>query len=376
MKSEQVEHTRVEELTVNMGPQHPSTHGVLRLLLKTDGEVVQSATPKIGYLHRCFEKSAESVQWLGVIPFADRMDYVGAIANEWPYCLAVERLAGFTVPERGEYCRILAAELQRIASHLLAFGTYGIDLGAFTPFLHAFRDREKILDILERVTGARLLYNYIRPGGVLADFDATALEMVRAFIKDFRTRLPEFHQLLTYNQIFIDRSAGIGVISKEMAIDYNITGPNLRATGIEWDLRRKDPYGIYDLFDFRVAVGTAEHGVLGDSWNRYIVRLTEIDESLKILEQALRSMPSGPFTNAPRMIKVPAGETYARAEGPRGEIGYYVISDGGTGPFRCKGKSPSFCNLSGFEEYSRGLLISDVIATLGSIDIVLGEVDR
>lgn len=367
---------KADELVINMGPQHPSTHGVLRLLLRTDGEVVCAAAPQIGYLHRCFEKSAEGVPWPGVIPYTDRMDYVGAIGNEWPYCLAVEKLAGMTVPERGEYCRVIAAELQRIASHLIAFGTYGIDIGALTPFLHAFRDREKILDILEHVSGARLLYNYIRVGGVMADFDATALSMIRDFLDDFRTRIPEYHQLLSYNQIFIQRTAGVGVITREQALHYNITGPNLRATGMKWDLRRNDPYGVYDRFEFEIPTGTGEHGVPGDCWARYMVRLQEIEESMRILEQAIATIPEGPFFQAPKFLKVLPGEIYARCEGPRGEYGFYVVSDGQANAFRVKAKSPSFCALSGFEEFSRGMLIADVVATLGSIDIVLGEVDR
>jgi NADH-quinone oxidoreductase subunit D len=365
-----------EELTINMGPQHPSTHGVLRLLLTTDGEIVREAVPKIGYLHRCFEKSAEGVLWAGVIPFTDRMDYVGAIANEWPFALAAERLANISVPERGEYCRVIAAELQRIASHLIAFGTYGIDLGAITPFLHAFRDREKILDILEHVSGARLLYHYIRIGGVMADFDGVALDMTRKFIADFKTRIPEYNQLLSYNRIFVERTAGVGVISRDQALSYNLTGPNLRGCGVNWDLRRHDPYSIYDRFAFDVAVGTAERGVLGDCWNRYIVRLIEMEESVKILEQAVEQIPEGPFATSVKHFKAPAGEVYARTEGPRGEIGFYVVADGTANAFRVKAKSPSFCSLSGFEEYTRNMMVSDIIATLGSIDIVLGEVDR
>lgn len=367
---------KADELVINMGPQHPSTHGVLRLLLRTDGEVVCAAAPQIGYLHRCFEKSAEGVPWPGVIPYTDRMDYVGAIGNEWPYCLAVEKLAGMVVPERGEYCRVIAAELQRIASHLIAFGTYGIDIGALTPFLHAFRDREKILDILEHVSGARLLYNYIRVGGVMADFDAKALDMIRTFLDDFRTRIPEYHQLLSYNQIFIQRTAGVGIITREQALSYNLTGPNLRATGVRWDLRRNEPYGVYDRFAFDIPTGTGEHGVPGDCWARYMVRLQEVEESIRILEQAIATLPEGPFFQAPKFLKVLPGEIYARCEGPRGEYGFYVVSDGQANAFRVKAKSPSFCALSGFEEFSRGMLIADVVATLGSIDIVLGEIDR
>lgn len=367
---------KADEMVINMGPQHPSTHGVLRLLLKTDGEIVREAKPVIGYLHRCFEKSAEGVSWQGVVPYADRMDYVGAIANEWPYCLAVEKLANMQVSERSEHCRVIAAELQRVASHFLAFGTYGIDLGAFTPFLHAIRDREKVLDILEHISGARLLYNYIRPGGVMADIDRHAQGLIKLLIADVRRRLPEYHQLLTFNKIFIDRTANVGIISRDVAMTYNITGPNLRATGLAWDLRKNDSYGVYSKFQFNVAVGTAQRGVLGDCWNRYIVRLIEIEESLNILEQAINTMPAGAISMTPKNLKAAPGEVYARCEGPRGEIGYYVIADGQMQPFRVKAKSPSFCNLAGFEEYTRDMLMSDIIATLGSIDIVLGEIDR
>ncbi len=367
---------RGEELLVNMGPQHPSTHGVLRLLLTTDGEIVRDAEPHIGYLHRCFEKTAENVSWQGVVPYTDRMDYVAAIANEWPYVLGVERLAKITVPERAEYCRVIAGELQRIASHLVFFGTFGLDMGAFTPFLHAFRDREKILDILESVSGARLLHHYIRIGGVMADFTPIVLENVTAFIADMRTRLPEYHQLLSYNRVFLERTAGVGVISLEEALAHNLTGPNLRACGLDWDLRKKDSYSIYDRFAFRAAVGSAERGVLGDCWNRYIVRLVEIEESLAILEQAVEQIPAGAISANVKVVKPPAGEVYARTEGPRGETGFYIVSDGGLKPYRVKAKSPSFCALSGFRAFSRDLLVSDVVALLGSLDIVLGEVDR
>lgn len=360
-----------------MGPQHPSTHGVLRLGLETDGEVVKRAEPMIGYLHRCFEKSCEGVNWEGIIPYTDRMDYVGAIGNEWPLCLAVERLADIEVPERAEYCRVIAGELQRIASHLLAFGTYGIDIGAITPFLHAFRDREDVLDILEHVSGARLLYNYVRQGGVMREFDETAIEMTKRFLGKFETRIPEYHQLLTYNRIFIERTAGVGVITREQAESYNITGPNLRAIGVNWDLRRNDTYSVYDKLEFDVAIGTAEHGVLGDCWNRYIVRLIEMEESMRIIRQAIAKMPGdGSIWNYKRNLKVPPGETYARAESPRGEVGYYVVGNAMLQAFRVKAKSPCFCALSAFEEVSRGFLLADVVATLGSIDIVLGEVDR
>ncbi|MBL4888847.1 MAG: NADH-quinone oxidoreductase subunit D [Candidatus Lindowbacteria bacterium] len=365
-----------DDLFVNMGPQHPSTHGVLRLALQTDGEIVKCAKPQIGYLHRCFEKSAEGVLWEGIIPFTDRMDYVGAIGNEWPLVLGIESLLKHEVPERGEYCRVIAAEIQRIASHLLAFGTYGIDIGAITPFMHAFRDREKALDILEYVSGARLLYNYIRPGGVMSDFGERSIEMIRLFLDDMERRIPEYHQLLTYNRIFIERTAHIGVITKEQALSYNMTGPNLRACGVDWDLRRDDPYSIYNKLDWDVVLGTAEHGELGDCWNRYIVRLIEVEESISIIRQAIDLIPEGETWNRKASIKIPVGEIYSRAESSRGEVGYYIIANGQTQAFRVKAKSPCFCVLAGFEEITKNMLLADVVATMGSIDIVLGEVDR
>lgn len=367
---------RSQELTIHMGPQHPSTHGVLRLEITTDGEVVRSVEPHIGYLHRCFEKHCEGVLWSGCIPYTDRMDYLAAMSQEWAFVAGVERLHGVEPTERAEFIRVIVAELQRIASHLIAFGTYGIDMGAFTPFLHAFRDREKILDVFERISGARLLYNYIRVGGVSRDFDEKAQAMTRAFLDDFETRIPEYHQLLSYNKIFLERTCGVGVITPEQALTYNITGPNLRACGIDWDLRRDDPYGVYDRFDWSVAVGDAERGVLGDCWNRFMVRLREMEQSVRIVRQALDALPEGEHIKAPRILKPPPGEIYSRQESPRGEIGFYIVSDGTQKAFRVKAKSPSFAALSGFHEYGTNMLVADVIATLGSIDIVLGEVDR
>ncbi len=367
---------RSEEMVVQMGPQHPSTHGVLRLEITTDGEIVRRAVPHIGYLHRCFEKCCEGVLWSGAIPYTDRMDYLAAMSQEWALVAGIERLHNVVVPERAEHIRVIVAELQRIASHFVSFGTYGIDMGAVTPFLHAFRDREKVLDIFERLSGARLLYNYIRVGGVLRDLDELSIEMTRAFVTDLRTRIPEYHQLLSYNKIFCDRTCGVGVIDAPTCLSYNITGPNLRAAGVNWDLRRDDPYGVYDRFQWNVAVGTAERGVLGDCWNRYMVRLLEIEESLDIISQALDALPVGDHIKAPRILKPPAGEIYMRQESPRGEIGFYIISDGANKAFRVKAKSPCFTALSGFETYAKDMLVADVIATLGSIDIVLGEVDR
>ena len=370
---------KADELYVNMGPQHPSTHGVLHLGIKTDGEIVKDVRPHIGYLHRCFEKSAEGVKYSGVIPFTDRMDYVGAIGNEWPAVLGIERLLGQEVPPRGEWIRVVAAELQRIASHLIAFGTYGIDMGALTPFFWAFRERERVLDVFERMSGARLLYNYVRPGGVMRDLDPRTIEMARAICEEMLRRLPEYDGLLTYNKIFLQRTTGVGVVSREVALSYNLTGPNLRACGTRWDLRRDDPYSVYPEIEFDVPVGIDDASlgaVKGDSWNRYRVRLLEIEQSCRIVLHALDRLPAGDSWKRPKVVKPKPGEVYARAEAPRGEIGFYVIADGTDKPFRFKAKSPSFCALSGFHAYAKDHLIADVVATLGSIDIVLGEVDR
>jgi len=368
---------KTEEMILNMGPQHPSTHGVLRLELKLEGEIISDVIPHIGYLHRCFEKHTEAMTYPQVIPYTDRMDYLAAMYNEFGYALAVERLMGIEVPERVEYIRVIMGELQRIASHLVALGTYGADIGAFTPFLYCFRDREKILHLFEICCGARLLYNYIWIGGVSHDLHPDFIRLTRDFIKEFRPNIKELNDLLSYNQIFIDRTANVAALPKETAINYGITGPNLRASGVKWDLRKDDPYSIYDRFDYEIPIGSGERGKTGDCWDRYIIRVREMEESLKIIEQAIEQIPDGDVTSAiPKRVKPPAGQIYTRVENPRGELGYFIISDGSINPYRIKVRAPSFVNLAIMGELSKGWMVADVVAILGSIDIVLGEIDR
>ena len=374
----QVESFVGDEMILNMGPQHPSTHGVLRLELHTDGEVVKKLIPHIGYLHRCFEKHAENVDYPGVIPYTDRMDYVASMNNSLGYALAVEKLMGIEVNDRVKTIRVIMAELNRIASHLLAIGTYGMDIGAFTPFLHCFREREKILDLFEWTCGARLLYNYNWVGGLSHDLPDGFNPQARQFLKEFEPVIKEEDQLLSYNKIFIERTANVGVITREMALSYNITGPNLRGSGIQWDLRKDDTYSGYDTYDFEVPVGRGEFGPIGSCWDRYYVRVREMEQSVRIIRQALDRLPEGDVQEkVPKRVKPPKGEVYARSETPRGELGYYIVSDGaGVNPFRVKVKSPCFTALSILPEIGRGVLIADVIALIGSIDIVLGEIDR
>ena len=375
-----------DEMIVSMGPQHPSTHGVLKLELKLDGEVVRDAIPHIGYLHRCFEKHSENLNYQQIIPFTDRMDYIAAMNMNWGFCLAVEQLMAKEegkfpgVPERGEYLRILIGELNRIGSHLLSFGTYGMDLGAFTPFLYAFRDREKILLLFEKICGARLTYNYIRVGGVSRDTPPGFMDEVKEFIDYFEPKIDEYNALLTANRIFIERTANVAVMDAEMAINYGITGPNLRGAGLCWDLRKDEPYSIYDRFDFDIPVGRdiPEIGaVSGDCWNRYKVRMDEMKESVRIIRQILESgLPDGPVQAELKAVRPPKGEIFSRSEAPRGELGFYIVSDGTPKPVRVKAKSPCFTALSALQELSRGLMVADIIAIIGSIDIVMGEVDR
>lgn len=368
---------KTDELVLNMGPQHPSTHGVLRLELVLDGESVVKVIPHLGYLHRCFEKHAEAMTYPQVVPYTDRMDYLAAMNNNHGYVLAVERLMGIELPDRVEYIRVIMAELQRIASHLVAIGTFGMDIGAFTPFLYCFRDREYILDIFERTCGARLLYNYMWVGGLSHDVHEGFEKDVVDFIKIFRPTLTEVNNLLNYNKIFIERTANIGVLPTDVAVSYGCSGPMLRGSGVDFDLRRDDPYSIYDRFEWDVCVGDGSAGTLGDCWDRHMVRMWEMEQSIRIIEQALASLPEGDVSEAiPKRIRPPKGEIYTRVENPRGELGYYVISDGTPNPFRVKSRGPSFVNLSVIDEISRGHLVADLVAILGSVDIVLGEIDR
>lgn len=370
-----------DRYSINMGPQHPSTHGVLRLQLEMDGEVVLAIKPHIGYLHRCFEKHAENLPYAEVVPFCDRMDYIAAMSQDMGYAVAVERLMGLKVPDRVEYIRVITSELQRIASHLVALGTYGLDMGAFTPFLWAFRDREMILDLLEWLTGARMLYNYIWVGGVARDLPEGWTDKCRQFLRYFEPKLKDFNDLLSYNHIFINRTCHVGILPRDIAISYGVTGPNLRGSGVDWDLRRDDPYSIYDRFDWKVIVGTGQFGPVGSCWDRYMVRIYEMAESVKICHQALDNLPEGDVHETlPKKVRPPKGDAYVRTETPRGELGYYIISNGTEVPMRCKVRSPCFTAVSALDAILKAsekpMLIADVVATLGSIDIVLGEIDR
>ena len=312
-----------------------------------------------------------------VVPYCDRMDYVTSMNNDHAYVLAVEKLLNIQVPERVEYIRVIMAELQRIVSHLVSIGTYGLDIGAFTPFLYCFRDREMVLDLFETTCGARLLYNYMWPGGLSHDIPSDFVEKTKAFVKQFPKTIKELNDLLSYNEIFVKRTANVGVLPADIAINYAASGPVLRGSGVKWDLRKDDPYSIYPKFDFEVVVGTGEMGTVGDCWDRYMVRVREMEQSLRIIEQAIDNIPEGNVQAAiPKRIRPPVGEVYVRSEAPRGELGYYIISDGSQNPFRVKGRAPTFVNLSLLPEISRGYLIADMIAIIGSIDIVLGDTDR
>lgn len=368
---------KTDELLINMGPQHPSTHGVLRLLVRTDGEIVREVWPHIGYLHRCFEKIGESVTYTQTIPYTDRMDYLASMNDGMHLCMAFEKLLDFEMPDRVAYLRIITGELNRIASHLMAFGTYALDLGAFTPFLYGFREREMILSIFEKFSGGRLLYHYSRLGGVYRDITPDIASDIRQFLAQIKVTWHEYNALLSENSIFVNRTANVGVITREQAIGWGLTGPCLRATGLSYDLRKNKPYGLYDRFNFDVPVGKGWKGQVGDCWDRYWVRMLEILESIKIIEQALDGLPEGPIqAKLPKIIRLKKGETYFAGENPRGELGFYIVSDGKPNAYRVKARGPSFCNLSITHEVAKDSLIADVIALVGSIDIVLGEVDR
>ncbi len=358
---------------ISLGPQHPSTHGVLRVAITVDGEQVTSAQPDIGYLHRATEKLAEKRTYPQIIVLTDRLDYLAAMTNNWAYCLTVEKMMATPIPERAEYLRIIVGELQRVASHCVFLGTYGLDVGAFTPFVVAFgRERERILDLFEEMCGARLTYNYIRIGGVMADAPDGWEGHVRAFVKEMWGHVDEYDKLLTYNPIFVDRTKNIGLITAETAIAWGMTGANLRATGYRADVRRDDPYGLYSRMKFELPLGKQ-----GDCWDRFAVRVSEIRESLKIIDQALDQIqPGETMAKLPKYFRVPAGEGYTHIEAPRGDLGFYIISDGSPSPYRMHIRAPSFLNLQVLQQMLKGWKVADVIAILGSIDIVLGEVDR
>jgi len=372
------EKLKSELLTVNMGPQHPATHGVLRVEIKTDSEIVAEAIPHLGYLHRCMEKHSESVDFRGVLPFIDRLDYLASMSQEYTYSAAVEKMLGTEVPERAQVIRMMVLELQRIASHLMAFGTYALDLGAFSPFLYAFDEREKILRFFEEISGARLLYNYIWIGGVWNDVTDKQIDSLKNFLDEFEKEVVKYDELVSSNKIFQSRTMNVGVLSLDDALSFGATGPVLRGSGHAWDLRKTEPYLLYDKVDFDIPIAHGQKGsVVGDCFSRYIVRMEEVTESIKIVRQCFDMLKPGPIIGkVPKIIKVPKGEIYMKTECPRGELGVHLVCDGGKTPYRVKIKSPCFTNVSILPHIAPGQMIADFVASIGSIDIVLGEVDR
>ncbi len=391
------EELRGEKLIVNMGPQHPSTHGVLRLVVELDGEEITNVWPDIGYLHRGDEKIAENMTWTQFIPYTDRLDYLAPLANNVAYAYAVEKLCGIDVPPRCQYIRVICSELARISSHLLGIGAMAMDIGAMTVFLYTFREREKIYDLCETICGARFTTSYTRIGGLANDMPAEFVPMCRKFIEELPATIDEVDRLLTRNKIFIERNKDIAVLSRQDAIDYGATGPILRGSGVEWDIRKAHPYGGYENFEFDIPVGT-----VGDCMDRYLVRMEEMRQSIRIIRQALDHMPGGPwnapeakivlpekkavltkmeelihhFINVTEGINAPPGEIYFSAENPKGELGFYIVSKGGGAPHRLKIRAPSFVNLQLVPLLSRGHMMSDMVAILGSLDFVMGECDR
>jgi NADH-quinone oxidoreductase subunit D len=386
-----------EKMVLNMGPSHPATHGVLRLVLELDGETITKATPDVGYLHRGDEKIAENMQYNQFVPYTDRLDYLAPLANNVAYALAVEKLMGWELPPRGKAIRVICCETARISAHLLGLGAMALDLGAMTVFLYTFTEREKLYNLFELLTGARFTTSYTRVGGQVRDLPERFIPQLEQFLDSFIPQLDEIDQLLTRNRIFVDRTRDIGVIPRERAIAYALSGPNLRASGVEHDLRRKHPYLDYDKYDFEVAIGTA-----GDCYDRYLVRIEEMRQSVRILRQVIEKLPSGPINvvdwkNMPppkshvmtkmeelihhfivvtEGLDAPPGEIYFAAENPKGELGFYIHSKGGGVPHRLKIRAPSFVNLSILPELLPGCSLSDVVAVLGSLDFVMGECDR
>jgi NADH-quinone oxidoreductase subunit D len=386
---------RTDEMLVNMGPQHPSTHGVLRLVLRTDGEIVSEMEPHIGYLHRCAEKIGENLTARQWIPYTDRMDYLAAMNMNLGWSLTVEKLLRYQVSEKARHLRILIAELNRIASHLVGMGAYGLDLGTFSPFLYAFREREKILDLLEEVCGARLTYSYITVGGMTADLPPGWLQRCEAFLDQFEPVIREYHTLLTTNTIFVKRTANVGVLSPEMAIDYGCSGPVLRGSGVDIDLRRDGESiytAMYEGYAFEVAVMKDGHyprdheypavprdAVLGDCWHRFFVRMLEVVQSMDLIRQSIDrySQCKGPLGEPLKLIeKLPKGDAYLETECPKGQMGFYVVGDGTSIPWRVRARSSAFSNLAVAPELCRGCLIADVPSVVGSLDVVMGEIDR
>ncbi len=369
---------QTEEMIFNLGPQHPATHGVLRVVVRTDGEIVLGCQPLIGNLHRCAEKIIESLSYVQGLPYVDRMDYLGSLNNELGIALVVEKAAGIEVPKRGQYLRVITCEINRVISHLFSAGQFGLDMGAFTPFLYMFREREEGILLLNEITGGRLLYHYIRYGGVTRDAPEGWTGRVAKWCDVVDEHLDEYNNLLTYNRIFLNRTCGVAMLPKDVCLRYAATGPILRGAGVKRDLRKDMPYSSYEDFDFEIPVGPFEHGVAGDSWNRHRQRLYEIEESLKIIRQACANLPDGDVGNrkVTRAWKAPPGEAYLATEAPRGELSFYFISDGGRNPYRMKARGPSFNNIAVLETEARGLMLADLIALIGSVDITLGEVDR
>ncbi len=360
------------ELEINMGPQHPSTHGVLRVKLLLDGERVQDCECIIGYLHRGVEKISENRSYIKCVPYYDRTDYIAAVSNVYGFVLGVEALMGIEVPERARHIRVMMTEFNRIASHLLWLATHAIDIGAMTVFLYCFREREEILKLFESLFGARLTTHAFRIGGLWKDLPDGFEAAARKFIADFPTKVGEYEQLLTHNRIWISRTRGIGVISAEEAINYGLSGPPLRGSGVDHDLRKVSPYGGYEQFDFDVPVGEK-----GDTYDRYVIRLEEMRQSCRIITQVLDTLPQGPVRGkVPKIVKPPVGEFYSTVEGPRGELGYYIVSDGSALPFRVRIRPPTFMSLQALRRLVRGHLVADVVAIIGTLDIVLGEIDR
>jgi len=372
---------RTSDLEVSMGPQHPATHGVMKILIRTDGELVTAAQPQLGFLHRSAEKIGENVEWLQYLPYTDRYDYLAAMNNNLGYSMAVEDLLDVEIPKRAQLLRMICVELNRVASHLVAFGTYGLDLGAITPFLYAFREREWILMLFEKICGARLTYTYLRIGGVFNDAPPGWLTEVEHFCDVFEEKWQEYYDLLMVNQIFVKRTSHVGVITPQQATDFGLTGPMLRGSGVSFDLRRDVPYmqyrQAYESGAFEVPVGTGEKGTLGDCWDRIYVRVQECMESIGIVRWCLGCIEEGPVVgDIGKTLKVPPGESYVGIENPRGELGHYVLSDGGKGASRCRVRGPSFCNLAILEDIMPGTLLADSVAIIGSTDVVIGETDR
>jgi NADH-quinone oxidoreductase subunit D len=362
-----------EDLMVNVGPQHPSTHGVFRAMVTVDGEVVTKVDPHIGYLHRCFEKLAENRTYAQFMPYTDRLDYISAMLSNWAYALAVEKLAGITVPERAEFLRVIMGEFNRITSHLIYYSTAGMDTGALTPFFWLFEDREMILDLFEDVCGARQSFNYMRIGGVSDDIPSDWIDRALKFFDHFEKHLVDLEAILLGNAIFKQRMVGVGAFPPKAALRMGATGPCIRATGVPADVRRTDPYSVYDRFEFDIPVGKK-----GDNYDRTVVRFEEIHQSIRIIKQAFDYMPEGPIIaeGVPRLLCPPEGSVFAHIESSRGDLGFFLVSDGGPKPYRLKIQAPSFANLQAFPAIAKNSYVADMITILGTLDPVFGEVDR